>query len=65
VRGGKQPRILFGTQASSRPPTFVVFTTGFLDPGYRRYIQRRLREVWGFEGSPINLSMRVREKRKR
>ncbi|TDW28958.1 ribosome biogenesis GTPase Der [Cryobacterium psychrophilum] len=65
VRGGKQPRILFGTQASSRPPTFVVFTTGFLDPGYRRYIQRRLRELYGFEGSPINLSMRVREKRKR
>ncbi|MDJ0349569.1 ribosome biogenesis GTPase Der [Cryobacterium sp. PH29-G1] len=65
VRSGKQPRILFGTQASSRPPTFVVFTTGFLDPGYRRYIQRRLREIYGFEGSPINLSMRVREKRKR
>jgi GTP-binding protein len=65
VRGGKQPRILFGTQASSRPPTFVVFTTGFLDPGYRRYITRRLREIYGFEGSPINLNMRVREKRKR
>ncbi|HEY8282093.1 MAG TPA: ribosome biogenesis GTPase Der, partial [Leifsonia sp.] len=65
VRGGKQPRILFGTQATSRPPTFVAFTTGFLDPGYRRYIIRRLREIYGFEGSPINLNMRVREKRKR
>jgi len=65
VRGGKQPRILFGTQASTRPPTFVVFTTGFLDPGYRRYIIRRLREIWGFVGTPINLNMRVREKRKR
>ncbi|MEF2976159.1 ribosome biogenesis GTPase Der [Subtercola sp. YIM 133946] len=65
VRGGKQPRILFGTQASSRPPTFVLFTTGFLDPGYRRYITRRLREIWGFEGSPVNVNMRVREKRKR
>jgi GTP-binding protein len=63
VRGGKQPRILFGTQASTRPPTFVLFTTGFLDPQYRRFIQRRLREVWGFEGSPINISMRVRERR--
>ena len=52
VRGGKQPRILFGTQASTRPPTFVLFTTGFLDPGYRRYIQRRLREIYGFEGTP-------------
>ncbi|KQV05056.1 ribosome biogenesis GTPase Der [Leifsonia sp. Root112D2] len=65
VRGGKQPRILFGTQASTRPPTFVVFTTGFLDPGYRRYIQRRLREIYGFEGTPIVLNMRVREKRQR
>jgi GTP-binding protein len=65
VRSGKQPRILFGTQAATRPPTFVLFTTGFLDPGYRRFIQRRLREVYGFEGTPIIVNMRVREKRKR
>jgi GTPase len=65
LRSGKQPRILFGTQAATRPPTFVLFTTGFLDPQYRRFIQRRLREIWGFEGSPINVNMRVREKRKR
>ncbi|CAN5223875.1 ribosome biogenesis GTPase Der [soil metagenome] len=65
LRGGKQPRILFGTQAASRPPTFVLFTTGFLDPQYRRFIQRRLREIFGFEGSPINVNMRVREKRQR
>ena len=65
VRGGKQPRILFATQASSRPPKFVLFTTGFLDPGYRRFIMRRLRETYGFEGTPIELGMRVREKRKR
>ena len=65
LRGGKQPRILFGTQAASRPPTFVLFTTGFLDPGYRRFIQRRLREIYGFEGSPIGLNMRIRERRQR
>jgi GTP-binding protein len=65
VRGGKQPRILFGTQASTRPPTFVLFTTGFLDPGYRRFIQRRLRELFGFEGTPIVINMRVRERRQR
>lgn len=47
------------------PPTFVLFTTGFLDPGYRRYIARRLREVYGFQGSPVNVTMRVREKRAR
>jgi GTP-binding protein len=65
VRGGKQPRILFGTQVSTRPPTFVLFTTGFLDPQYRRFITRRLREIYGFEGTPIQVNMRVREKRKR
>jgi len=65
LRGGKQPRILFGTQASTRPPTFVLFTTGFLDPGYRRFVQRRLRELYEFEGTPIVINMRVRERRQR
>ena len=63
VRGGKQPRILFATQATARPPTFVLFTTGFLEAGYRRFLDRRLRETFGFEGSPIRINVRVREKR--
>ena len=65
LRGGKQPRILFATQVSKMPPRFVIFTTGFLDPGYRRFIERRLREDFGFEGSPIQISVRVRERRRR
>lgn len=65
VRGGKQPRILFVTQAAVRPPRFIVFATGFLDPAYRRFIERRLRETFGFTGSPISISVRVREKRRR
>ncbi len=65
LRGGKQPRILFATQASTRPPRFVIFATGFIEAGYRRFIERRLRETFGFEGSPISISVRVREKRKR
>lgn len=64
VRGGKQPRILFATQATARPPTFVLFTSGFLEAGYRRFLERRLRETFGFEGSPIRINVRVREKRK-
>jgi GTP-binding protein len=63
LRGGKQPRILFGTQASTRPPRFVLFTTGFLEAGYRRFVERRLREAFGFEGTPIEVSVRPREKR--
>ncbi|THA27125.1 ribosome biogenesis GTPase Der [Streptomyces sp. RKND-216] len=65
VRGGKQPRILFGTQAGTRPPRFVLFASGFLEAGYRRFVERRLREQFGFEGTPIHLSVRVREKRGR
>lgn len=65
VRGGKQPKILFATQAGICPPTFVLFTSGFLEAGYRRFIERRLREEFGFAGSPIRLQMRVRKKRGR
>jgi GTP-binding protein len=65
VRGGKQPKILFATQAATRPPRFVIFTTGFLEPAYRRYIERRLREDFGFAGSPIGISVRVKEKRRK
>jgi GTPase len=63
VRGGKQPKVLFATQAGIRPPHFVLFTTGFLQAGYRRFIERRLREEFGFQGSPVHLSMRLRQKR--
>ncbi|MFD7645057.1 ribosome biogenesis GTPase Der [Kitasatospora sp. NPDC059795] len=65
IRGGKQPRVLFGTQAGTRPPRFVLFASGFLEAGYRRFIERRLREEFGFVGTPISISVRVREKRKK
>jgi GTP-binding protein len=65
VRGGKQPRILYGTQASTRPPRFVLFTSGFLEAGYRRFVERRLRETFGFVGTPVEVSVRPREKRRR
>ena len=63
VRGGKQPKIMFATQAGVRPPHIVLFTSGFLQAGYRRFIERRLREEFGFAGTPVQLSMRLREKR--
>ncbi|MFT8394924.1 ribosome biogenesis GTPase Der [Propionibacterium sp.] len=64
LRGGKQPRILFGTQAQDCPPTFALFTSGQLDPGYVRFVERRLREEFGFVGSPIHIQIRARAKRK-
>ena len=63
VRGGKQPRILFGTQAQTSPPTFVLFTSGQLEPGYLRFVERRLREEFGFVGTPVHVEVRAREKR--
>ncbi|HST49407.1 ribosome biogenesis GTPase Der [Jatrophihabitans sp.] len=64
-RGGKRPRVLFATQADTRPPRFVLFTTGFLEAGYRRFLERRLREDFDFRGSPIEISVRVRERQQR
>jgi GTP-binding protein len=51
------------TQADIRPPRFVVFSTGFLEAGYRRFLERKLRERFGFEGTPIDVSVKVREGR--
>ena len=64
ARGGKAPRVLFATQADTRPPRFVLFTTGFLEAGYRRFLERRLREDFEFPGTPIEISVRVRERRR-
>jgi GTP-binding protein len=65
VRGGKQAKILFGTQASVAPPTFILFTSGKLEASYLRFIERRLREEFGFVGSPIHIQQRPRQKRRR
>ncbi len=65
VRSGKQPRVIFGTQPSVSPPTFVLFTSGRLDASYERFIERRLREEFGFVGTPIVINQKPREKRKR
>jgi GTP-binding protein len=62
VRGGRAPRVLFATQAGTQPPRFVLFTTGPLDAGYLRFIERKLREEYGFEGSPVQINMRSRKK---
>ena len=64
VRGGKQPKILFATQAGTQPPRFVLFSSGFVEATYRRFIDRRLREDFGFPGTPVEISVRVKESRK-
>ncbi|HEV7210795.1 MAG TPA: ribosome biogenesis GTPase Der [Blastococcus sp.] len=63
ARGGRAPKIKYVTQADVRPPRFVVFSTGFLEAGYRRFLERKLREQFGFAGTPIEVSVKVREGR--
>ncbi len=65
VRGGKQARILFATQAGSAPPTFVLFTSGQLEASYLRFVERRLREEFGFVGTPVDVQQRPRKRRSR
>jgi GTP-binding protein len=63
ARGGRQPKIMFATQSGTAPPHFVLFTSGFLEAGYRRFIERTLREEFGFQGTPVHISMRLRNRR--
>jgi GTP-binding protein len=62
VRGGKQPKIYYATQAGIAPPKFVVFSSGWIEPSYRRFIERRLREEFGFPGTPVMVAVRVKER---
>jgi GTP-binding protein len=62
VRGGKQPKIYYATQAGIAPPKFVIFSSGWIEPSYRRFIERRLREEFGFPGTPVQVAIRVKER---
>ena len=62
VRSGKQPKIRFATQVQISPPKFVLFSSEWVEVAYRRFIERRLREEFGFSGSPIEVAIKVREK---
>ncbi len=62
VRSGKQPKIRFATQAAICPPKFVIFSSDWIEPSYRRFIERRIREEFGFQGSPVEVAVKVKER---
>ena len=62
VRGGKQPKVYYATQAGIAPPKFVVFSSGWIEASYRRFIERRLREEFKFPGTPVQVAIRVKER---
>ncbi len=66
---GRRSKIRYATQAGVAPPTFVFFATdpASLHFSYRRYLENRLRDAYGFDGTPVRLVFReqIREKRSR
>ena len=63
VHKGKQLKIRYMTQADIRPPKFIVFVNEpeLMHFSYLRYIENKLRESFGFEGTPLRLIVRGRE----
>jgi GTP-binding protein len=55
-------RLLYATQVSTGPPTFVVFGMGAPAPSYKRYLENSLRRSFGFGGVPVRLSFRPRHR---
>jgi GTP-binding protein len=60
----RRPRFYYATQASIEPPTFVLFASGaeHVHFSYRRYLENRLREAFGFGGTPIRIVIRERSR---
>lgn len=64
AKKGKRLKLFYATQAGVNPPTFLVFTNNpeLVHFSYIRYLENRLRNTYGFEGTPIRLVFRKRNK---
>ena len=65
AKRGHRPRILYATQGATDPPTFTLFTTRELSPGYLRYLERKIREAFSIGPTPIKLRVRRRNTSRR
>jgi GTP-binding protein len=61
--GGRSIRVLYAVQAGVKPPTFVLFSTGRIEPSYTRYLENRIRERHRFRGSPLRFEVRRKPRR--
>ena len=63
-RNGRIPKIYYMTQASVKPPTFILFVNEpeLIHFSYMRFLENRLRESFGFEGTPIRLILRGKKR---
>ena len=64
AKGGQEVNLFYMAQVGTAPPRFVVFASKSKDVErtYTRYLARRLREEFGFEGTPIRVTLRKRRK---
>jgi GTP-binding protein len=64
---GRRPKLFYGTQAMTQPPTFVIFARNAdaVHFSYRRYLENRLRDQFGFQGTPLRIVFREREREAR
>lgn len=64
---GKRLKILYTTQTNAKPPTFVLFANNadLMKDHYKRYIENKLREAFGFFGTPIRIALRERSEKEK
>lgn len=64
---GKRLKILYTTQSNAKPPTFVLFANNadLMKDHYKRYIENKLREAFGFFGTPIRIALRERSEKEK
>ena len=67
LRGRRPLKFFYATQTGVRPPTFVLFCTdpAAVQMSYHRFLENRLREAFGFEGTPVRLRLRARNRKER
>lgn len=65
TKKGKKLRVLYTTQVKTAPPTFVLFVNNedLIQDSYKRYLENKMREAFGFNGTPIRLSFRERKEK--
>lgn len=63
----KRLKIMYSTQAAVKPPTFILFANNedLMKDHYKRYMENKLREAFGFTGTPIRISIRTRSEKKK
>lgn len=63
----KRLKIMYSTQAAVKPPTFILFANNedLMKDHYKRYMENKLREAFGFTGTPVRISIRTRSEKKK